>query len=139
MAETNASRISEFWDTLYSRDFDKIATFFADDATYTDIATPPDDLAVGPEQIVARLRLGIEPISEYRHGGGYSISEGDFVITEHKEIWGWHTGESVTLPFVSVHELRDLMIVRWTDYWDLTTLLNAAPAWWVEQIAAGYL
>ena len=34
----------------------------------------------------------------------------DAVITEHTETWHWKTGESVTLPFVSVHELRDGVI-----------------------------
>ena len=28
--------------------------------------------------------------------------------------------------------------MRWTDYWDLQTLLSAAPAWWIEEIASGY-
>ena len=31
------------------------------------------------------------------------------------------------------------IIRRWTDYWDLQTLLGAAPAWWIEEIAAGYV
>ena len=41
-------------------------------------------------------------------------------------------------PFVSVHELRDGAIVRWWDYWDLQTLMGAAPAWWIEHMAQGY-
>jgi hypothetical protein len=28
--------------------------------------------------------------------------------------------------------------VRWWDYWDLQTLMGAAPAWWVEHIMQGY-
>jgi len=35
------------------------------------------------------------------------VAEGDTVVTEHAETWHWHTGEQVTLPFVSVQELRD--------------------------------
>jgi len=57
------------------------------------------------------------------------------VVTEHTETWHWHTGEQVTLPFVSVQELRDGSIVRWWDYWDLQTLMNAAPVWWIEHVA----
>jgi hypothetical protein len=38
------------------------------------------------------------------------------------------------LPFVSVQELRDGKLVRWFDYWDLATLMNNAPAWWVEHV-----
>jgi len=43
--------------------------------------------------------------------------------------WHWHTGEFVVLPFVSVFDLRDGKIARWWDYWDLGTLMNAAPQW----------
>jgi len=33
---------------------------------------------------------------------------------------------------------RDGAIVRWWDYWDLQTLMGAAPAWWIEHVAQGY-
>ena len=29
-------------------------------------------------------------------------------------------------------------ITRWWDYWDMGTLMNAAPQWWVEHIMQGY-
>ena len=44
------------------------------------------------------------------------------------------TGEVVALPFVSVMELRDGMITLWRDYWDLNTLMNNVPQWWIEHI-----
>ena len=56
------------------------------------------------------------------------------MVTEHVEHWEWPTGEKAALPFVSMQELRDGEIVRWWDYWDLGTLMNVAPAWWVEHI-----
>jgi ketosteroid isomerase-like protein len=66
------------------------------------------------------------------------VAESDTVVTEHAEHWEWPTGEAVTLPFVSVQQIRDGKIVRWWDYWDMATLMNAAPAWWVEHIMKGY-
>ena len=33
----------------------------------------------------------------------------------------------------------DGRITRWWDYFNLPTLLDAAPGWWLEHIAAGYL
>ena len=48
------------------------------------------------------------------------------------------TGEHVALPFVSVMELRDGKITRWWDYFNLPTLLDAAPQWWLDHIAQGY-
>jgi len=138
MASTeNKALIERFWTALYDRDFEAVAAFFTEDGCYTDIGTPPEDVAIGAEQIIARLTLGIEPIAEYTHVPKLMVGEGDVVITEHEETWGWHSGESVTLPFVSVHVLEGGKIARWTDYWDLQTLLGAAPAWWIEHIMEG--
>jgi len=138
-ASANKERVQQFWATLYARDWDAIAAFFAADSEYTDVPSPADDVARGPDQVVARLRLGLEKISGYEHELRLMVADGDTVVTEHAETWHWHTGEVVTLPFVSVQELRDGSIIRWWDYWDLSTLMNAAPAWWIEDIAQGYL
>lgn len=137
-AQTNRAAVDAFWTALYARDWDAIAACFTDDATYTDVPSPEDDIAEGPAEIVARLRLGIEPITEYKHHPRLAVADGDAVITEHAEEWHWKTGESVILPFVSVHEMRDGKIHRWYDYWDMATLMNAAPQWWVEHIMQGY-
>jgi limonene-1,2-epoxide hydrolase len=137
-ADANKERVRQFWEVLYRRDWDGIGGFFLPDSEYTDVPSPADDVAHGPEQIVARLRLGLERISGYEHDLRLMVAEGDTVVTEHTEAWHWHTGETVTLPFVSVHELRHGSILRWWDYWDLQTLMNAAPDWWIEHIAQGY-
>ncbi len=137
-AEANKQRVQSFWETLYTRDWDGIAAFFTAESEYTDVPSPADDVARGPDQIVARLRLGLERISAYEHDLRLMVAEGDTVVTEHSETWHWHTGEQVVLPFVSVHELRDGAIVRWWDYWDMQTLMNGAPDWWIEHVAQGY-
>ena len=59
-------------------------------------------------------------------------------VHELEVAWTWHTGESVTLPFLSVHVLRDGAIAEWRDYWDLQTLLGSAPQWWVDHIMVGW-
>lgn len=137
-AQANKDTVHSFWSTLYERDWDAIAAFFGPDSEYTDVPSPADDVARGPAMIVARLRLGLEPISGYEHDLRLMVAEGDTVITEHTETWHWKGGEQVILPFVSVHEFRDGVIVRWWDYWDLQTLMNAAPDWWIEHVAQGY-
>jgi limonene-1,2-epoxide hydrolase len=137
--DADKERVREFWSALYERDWDKIGGFFVADSEYTDVPSPADDVARGPDQIVARLRLGLERISGYEHQLRLMVAEGGAVVTEHAETWHWHTGEQVTLPFVSVQELRDGAIVRWWDYWDLQTLMNAAPDWWIEHITQEYV
>lgn len=134
----NRAIAEQFWAALYDRDWDRIASFFTAKSAYTDMPTPADDVAVGPDQILARLRLGIEPITDYEHNLILMVADGDVVITEHTETWRWKTGEEVVLPFVSVHEIRDGKIMRWSDYWDLQTLLGGAPHWWIEHIMQGW-
>ena len=126
--------VEEFWADLYRRDFDKVGAYFAPDGEYTDMPTPAEDVARGPEQIAARLRLGLAPLSGISHDVRSMVCDGGTVVTEHVEHWEWPTGERASLPFVSVQEFRGGKIARWWDYWDLATLMNNAPAWWVEHI-----
>ncbi|MCC5953862.1 MAG: nuclear transport factor 2 family protein [Acidimicrobiia bacterium] len=137
-ADSARQLTARFWQALYDRDWDLVASFFGPASTYTDMCTPTDDVAVGPDQIVARLRLGLEPISGYDHQLLAVVAEDTTVVTEHTETWHWRTGESVVLPFVSVQETNGEQITRWSDYWDLQTLLGAAPAWWIDHIMVGW-
>lgn len=136
--EANKALVARFWRDLYRRDWEALRAHLAPDAEYTDVPTPDDDVARGPDQIVARLRLGLDPLEAIVHHEGLTVAEGDAVVTEHREEWRWPTGESVVVPFVSVQELRDGHIVRWWDYPDLQRLLAAAPSWWVDHVLAGY-
>jgi len=133
---SNREIVARFWEDLYRRDWTAVASYFGASSEYTDVPTPADDVARGPEQIVARLRIGLEPLANIGHDVRLVVCEDDTVVTEHVEHWEWPTGEKAALPFVSMQELRDGTIVRWWDYWDLTTLMGVAPAWWVEEIMA---
>ena len=135
-ADANKTLVQEFWKTLYERDFDALASFIAPDGHYEDVPAP-DGGAVGPENVVKRLKIGLEPIDRQEHHLHRMVAEGDTVITEHTEDWYWHTGEKVSLPFVSVHVIEDGKIKVWRDYWDLGTLMGGAPQWWIERLA-GY-
>jgi len=134
-AKRNEATIEGFWDLLYAKDWDALATLFAPEAEYTDVPTPDDDVAHGPEQIIARLRLGLDPVEEMIHHPRHVLSNDSLVMTEHAEEWRFHTGEVALVKFVSVHEFdAEGRIVRWWDYPDLNTLLEQAPAWWIDHI-----
>jgi limonene-1,2-epoxide hydrolase len=128
-----------FWDALYARDWPRIRSFLGPDSIYYDVPTGPATAARGPEGIEARLRLGLEGLAAYDHGPATVVAEGGIVVTEHAETWRWPTGESVTLPFVSVQHVRDGTIAVWKDYWDLGTLMDAAPAAWRDRLAGADL
>jgi limonene-1,2-epoxide hydrolase len=132
--------VMAMWDTLDKRDWSQLGAFFGPDSIYYDVPLGPSAAAVGPDGIVARLRLGIEPLEAYAHHHGLaSAGEGGLVMLEHSETWTWGTGESVTLPIATVHRVVDGTITLWRDYWDYQTLMGAAPAWWVEQTTTGDL
>jgi limonene-1,2-epoxide hydrolase len=137
MAESDENRklIERFWNDLYAHDWDKIASYFAEDGHYEDVPAP-DGGAVGPKAVVARLRIGLDPIEDHVHHLHRMVAEGDTVVTEHTEDWHFHTGEVVSLPFVSIHVVKDGQIALWRDYWDLNTLMSGAPKWWIERLAS---
>ncbi len=135
----NVAVVERFWAALGRRDFAAVGALMAPDGHYVDVPVIGiDDGAVGPAETEARLTLGIAPLHAYELHDGPIVASGDLVVTEHAETWTWEPGVSVRLPFTSVQELRDGLVVRWWDYLDLGTLMNAAPAWWVEHIAPGY-
>ena len=135
----NIALVTEFWAALGRRDFEAVGAFMADDGHYVDVPVIGlDEGAVGPAATTARLALGIAPLQAYLLEDGPIIAMGGHVVTEHAETWTWDDEHSVRLPFTSVMEVRDGKVARWWDYLDLSTLMNAAPAWWVEHIAAGY-
>ncbi len=138
-AVRNAELIEQFWADLFRRDFEAVGAWFTADGNYRDVPAPEEG-AFGPTEVSARLALGLAPLAGYEHVPGWKVTaQGNTVITEHQEHWRWDTGEEVVLPFVSVHELDAAgKVTRWWDYWDLGTLMDAAPASWVEHIMVGY-
>ena len=134
---TNRQVVERYWEAHFRRAWDEMGAFFTRDAHYTDVGVDANG-ATGPSEIVARLRLGIEPLESYYHFPKHMIAEGDMVVTEHSEQWTFHTGEVVMHPFSSVMEVRNGLIERWHDYSHLGNLLDQAPTWWLEHIANGW-
>jgi len=126
--------IENFWNDLYSHDWDRVASYFGPDSHYEDVPAP-DAGADGPDNIVKRLRIGLDGIEKHVHHLHRMVAEGDTVVTEHTEDWHFHTGEVVKLPFVTIQVVAGDRIKLWRDYWDLGTLMNGAPGWWLERLA----
>jgi len=141
MSETanNVEVVRALWSALSDRDWDRIASFFAEESVYYDVPTGPAGAARGPYGIVARLRLGLEPLTSYENEERNIAATDDVVMVEHEETWHWPTGESATLPFVTVHRVVDGKILLWKDYWDYHTLIDAAPPGWQESLLQGDL
>ena len=132
----NRQLVERYWEAHFLRDWDRMAGFFSDDAHYTDVGMDAEG-ARGPARIIARLKIGIEPLSGYYHHPRHMVAEGDLVILEHVEEWQFHTGERIMHPFVTVMEVHDNKIVRWHDYSHLPNVIDNAPAWWRERLVVG--
>jgi ketosteroid isomerase-like protein len=110
--EANKQVVERFFDALARRDWDAMTGLMTDDCHYTDVGSPGPG-GTGPDGVMRRLRLGIEPLAGYEHLPGTNVvGEGDLVMTEHTERWTFHTGEVIDHSFVSVTELRDGKIRR---------------------------
>ena len=107
------------WAALSRRDWEGMKRFLAEDCIYVDMPIGPTAAARGPEDIVKRLKCGLEPLAGYQNHDGVLVSNGVDALYEHSETWNWVTGETAVLQFVTVHKVqaRDGVpkIVLWSD------------------------
>jgi len=126
------------WQALSRRDWDAVKTFLSEDCLYVDMPVPALS-ARGPDDIVKRLKMGLEPLAGYENRDGVLVSNGSDVMYEHSETWTFPTGEQGVLRFVTVHKVvphdGGAKITLWKDYWDMTSLTSFAPPNWFENLA----
>jgi limonene-1,2-epoxide hydrolase len=130
----NKQVVGAMWQALYQKDWDGLKACLAPECHYEDVPTP-DAGATGPENVVRRLRIGLDHVARFEHDIHRTIAEGDSVLIEHTETWHFEDGGKVVNHFVTVHEVQDGKITLWRDYWDLGTMMGQAPPWWIEAIA----
>ncbi|MGH3580194.1 MAG: nuclear transport factor 2 family protein [Mycobacterium sp.] len=123
------------WKALSERDWDAVKSHLADDCLYADMPVGPAASARGPEDIVKRLKIGLEPLASYVNHDGLLVADGGSVMYEHSETWEWPTGETAVLRFVTVHQVENDRITLWKDYWDMGALVNFAPSTWMDDLA----
>jgi limonene-1,2-epoxide hydrolase len=133
------SVVESFSVALYDREWEKVAGFFGPDSVYWDVPVGPSFAAKGPDDIVVRLRLGVDALVSFATEHLRTAIVGNLVMSEHNELWVWPEGQTVTLPVVSVFEVSGSTITLWKDYWDYQTLTAAAPPSWVETLASSDL
>jgi limonene-1,2-epoxide hydrolase len=129
--------IHALWRGVYEQDWEEIKRHLHDECIYFDVPVGPGIAAKGPANVIKRLKLAIATTSGYEGHPGAVVTDGRHATYEHSETWTWPSEESVTLPFVSVHEIRDGKIALWKDYWDLNTFTSACPSDWFSSLADG--
>jgi len=122
------------WQALSRRDWDAVKTFLSDDCLYVDMPVPALS-ARGPDDIVKRLKMGLEPLVGYENHSGLLVCDGPDALYEHSEMWTFATGEQGVLRFVTVHKVVDGKVTVWKDYWDMNSLVAFAPPNHFENLA----
>ncbi|HUV10131.1 MAG TPA: nuclear transport factor 2 family protein, partial [Acidimicrobiia bacterium] len=80
-ASGNKAVVQQYWDALAVRDWDAMKALLTDDAHYTDVGVPGPG-GTGPDGVIDRLKIGLEPLEGYDHLPGTNmIAEGDLVMT----------------------------------------------------------
>jgi limonene-1,2-epoxide hydrolase len=136
-ADANRALVARFWDDLYAHRFAALGAYFTADAVYDDVPIPAARV-VGPAAIVRKLEIGLGRVPRHAHHVHRVVADDDTVVTEHTEDWCFAEDHVVALPFVSVQEIRDGRIARWSDYSNIDTLLSAAPQWWLEHVTSAW-
>ena len=136
MTRTPKEAVLGLWRTLSARDYDGIADWVTDVCIYLDVPVGPTLAARGPADIAKRLRVGWGGLAAYENHDGLLVADGDDVMYEHSETWGWTTGEKAVLRFVSVHRVENGKVTIWKDYWDMSGLTATAPPTWMEELAS---
>ena len=132
----SADVVLGMWRALSARDWDAVSTFLADDCLYLDMPVGAAAAAKGPDNIVKRLKIGLESLASYQNFDGLLVADGADLMYEHSEQWDWVGGESALLRFVTVHRVVDGKITMWKDYWDMGALANHAPPTWLADFAS---
>jgi limonene-1,2-epoxide hydrolase len=123
------------WQALSRRDWEAVKAFLSDDCVYVDMPVGPTLAARGPDDIVKRLKVGLEPLAGYENHDGVLVSNGSDAMYEHSETWRWHSGETAVLQFVTVHRVEGGKVTVWKDYWDMGSMTAQAPPTWLEDLA----
>jgi ketosteroid isomerase-like protein len=134
MTQLSATAVEDvvlgLWRAISRRDLDAVKTFLAEDCLYVDMPIPALS-ARGPEDIVKKLKMAVEPLADYENYDGLLLSNGSDVVYEHSETWTFTTGERGVLRFVTVHKVvrqnGEAKVALWKDYYDLNTLFGFAP------------
>ena len=134
MTETaNKALVETMWLALSNMDWDGMKKCMHPEIHYRDV--PSDDPgAHGPDNCVKRLQIAFKPLQKQEQLTHHIAADGDIVFLDHTETWTFSSGETASHTFASMHEIRDGLIYRWSDYWDMQKFVGQFPPWFIEKM-----
>jgi ketosteroid isomerase-like protein len=128
--------VLHLWRALAKRDWAALRSVVSDDCIFLDMPFGPTLAARGPDDIVKRLKSGLENenLANWANHDVLLLTNGVDVMYEHLVIYTSTNGETAKNPIVSVHKVSDGKVSLWKDYWDLNAIANTA--WFQSSLAA---
>ena len=132
-AEAHKKTVKTMWQALSDMDWDGMKACMHPEIFYEDV--PSDDPgAHGPDNCVKRLQIAFNHLSKQEQTTHSLAADGDLVFMEHTEKWTFTSGETAEHKFCTVHEMKDGLVARWSDYWDMNRFVGQFPAWFLEEM-----
>ena len=129
--------VRHLWRAIAQRDWEAVKNVVSDDCIFLDVPFGPTLAARGPDDIVKRLKSGLENenLVNWVNRDVLLLTNGVDVMYEHLVTYTSANGETANNPIVSVHKVSDGKVSLWKDYWDLNTIANTA--WFQSSLAGG--
>ena len=131
--DANKAIVKKMWQALSDMDWDTMKSCMHAEIYYEDV--PSDDPgAHGPENAVKRLQIAFSHLSKQEQTTHHFAAEDDMVFMDHTEKWTFTSGETAEHRFVTMHEVKDGLVYRWSDFWDMQKFVGQFPDWFLEEM-----
>jgi limonene-1,2-epoxide hydrolase len=119
--------VLHLWQAIGKRDWEAVRSLVSDDCIFLDMPFGPTLAARGPENIVKRLKGGLEneKLANWADRTLVVLTNGVDVMYEHVVTYTSTDGETTNNPIVSVHKVSEGKVCLWKDYWDFNAIGNA--------------
>ena len=134
MSQSNKAVVEKMWKALGQFDWETLKSCMHPEIHYRDM--PSDDPgAHGPDNCIKRLSIAWDHLEKQDQTTHHIAADGDVVFLDHTEKWTFKTGETCEHTFATMHEMKDGLVYRWSDYWDLNKFVSQFPDWFLEEMA----
>ena len=109
--EANKAIVKKMWQVLSEMDWATMKSCMHPEIFYEDV--PTDDVgAKGPENCVKRLQIAFNHLSKQEQTTHHLAGDG----------------------FCTMHEIKDGLVYRWSDFWDMNKFVGQFPQWFLEEM-----
>ncbi len=120
MNSEHAELVTRFCQSLLMADMAATCRYLAPDVYYHNMPWAPVTGHAGVRKVLDPLVHG-ERCALRKMQIDHTLADGDVVMNARVETWE-RQGVRVELPVAGLFIIRDGLITRWSDYWDLPTI-----------------